>query len=124
MAEIMKGVVAQLATYTKDGKRIGSKTIFRPHCDYYMTDLRDILAETEFTNPEAFVKEVGEDVARRVYDGEIVEVEREVGPSMELRDCHRSEPFVRVVYPIFGGGHTEDIMRKSLADRLGKSYTE
>ena len=56
------GVVAELKTFSKDGKRIDSKLVFIPYCTYYVPKWNDEWGETEFTDPEAFMEEFGEDI--------------------------------------------------------------
>lgn len=116
--EKMKGVVAQLVTTTKEGTRIDSKIVFRPYCDWFIKPLHDYLAETQFTDFGEFLDEVGLAVAQRVVDGEIVEVEREPAPHLELRSCRRPEKYIRVSHET-RRGVTEDLMNEATAKKLG-----
>lgn len=117
-----KGVLAQLITRDKNGQRIDSHIVWRPYCDIYMTDLHDSLAETEFTDPGALADEFGHEVAEMVFNGQIVEVERVLGPNEELRGCPPGkQKFIRVNYQIRypGEGIKEDLMSEATAKKLG-----
>lgn len=114
----MKGVVAQLVTTDDRGNRLESKFVFRPDCDWRITALRDELAESVFTDFSLITEEFGADVAQRIVDGEVVEVEREVPADLELVGCRRrDDPWVRTSFQIFGGGVQEDLGRRSIVER-------
>ncbi|MBA7541638.1 hypothetical protein ES705_33954 [subsurface metagenome] len=120
MGEKMRGVVAQLVTTTSQGTRLDSKIVFRPYCAWYMKDLRDDLAETEYKDFGGFIEEFGDDIAQRVIDGEIIEVDRVPYPQMEFRGCDPDKvgKFVRVSH-VTKRGTTEDLMREDIAKQLG-----
>ena len=122
MAEKAKGVLAQLITHDKNGQRIDSKIVFRPYCDIYLKDLHDSLAETEYGDFSAVIDEFGPDAAQKVIDGQIVEVEKQLTPEMELRGCPAGrQRFIRVNYQIRypGEGIKEDLMSEVTAKKLG-----
>ncbi len=122
MAQKVKGVLAQLITRDGKGQRIDSHIVWRPYCDIYMTKLHDSLAETEFTDFGNVIKDFGLDVAQKVVDGQIVEVEMELSPDEEVRSCPPgNQRFIRVNYMIHypGEGSKEDLMSEATAKKLG-----
>ena len=62
----MKGVLAQLFTYSEDGKAISSKVVFRPNCDWFIPKLGDNLAEVEFESSSMF-EEFGDEIMTSIY---------------------------------------------------------
>ena len=122
MTQKVKGVLAQLITRDGKGDRIASHIVWRPYCNIYMKDLHDSLAETEFQDFGVVIDDYGLDIANRVANGEIVEVERELRPDEEVRSCPSGkQSFIRVNYQIFypGEGIKEDLMSEGTAEKLG-----
>lgn len=113
--EKIKGIVAELLTYDDKGKRVGSKLVFRPFCEYYVPKWNDEYAETEFM-PDEFIKEFGEDVFKKVTDGEIIEAESTIGEHSIKKTCSIDRDFIKVkdkiIFPY--AGKTERLVRKSI----------
>ena len=103
MAEKMKGVLAELKTHTKEGRLINSEIVFKPYCEWYIEPLRDGYAETKYDDVGVVIDEFGIDVAEKVVEGELVEVEREVPNGFRLVSCTIDPKVVkkasRIVYP-------------------------
>jgi len=100
MAEKMKGVIAQVKTYLRDGTEIDSQIEFRPYCDWYIKPLHDGYASTRYDDLGAVIEEFGIDVAEKIVKGEIVEVEREVPEDFQLVDCREKVKFKKVAHEI------------------------
>lgn len=102
----MDGVIAQLHTYSPEGKPIGSQIVFRPNCEWYIPELRDGLAETEFTDLGSVIDEFGVEVAEKIIEGEIVDVTREIPEGMYQQvSCKAEKPQFEILstkirYPI------------------------
>ena len=99
MTDKMKGVIAQLKTYTKDGKEIDSEIVFKPSCDWYIDELNDYLGAISYRDIGDVIDEFGLDVAERVVSGEIVPVEKEARPGIRLVSCANRE-FTKQTSPI------------------------
>lgn len=123
--EKIKGIVAELLTYDDEGKRVGSKLVFRPFCEYYVPKWNDEYAETEFT-PDKFIEDFGEDVFRKVTAGEIVEAESTIGEYSIKKTCSTDRDFIKVkdniIFPY--AGKTERLVRKSIYLKIHPEKTE
>ena len=118
----IKGIVAELRTYDKDGKPTGSRLVFQPYCDYYVPKWNDSYGETEFTDIDAFIKQFGEDVFKRVTAGEIIETENSIGENSIKTKCSADNKFIKardkIIYPY--AGVTERLVRKSIYEKIHK----
>lgn len=114
----VKGVLAQLNRYTCDGKRIGSKLVFQPSCDYYVPKWNDVWADTEFTDVEDAVKKFGRKAVERALKGEIVKTQHNIGEFSVKEKCKWGDDFIKVrskcIYPY--ESFEERLVRKKLYD--------
>jgi len=107
MTEKMLGVLAELKTYTADGTRVDSQFVFKPHCDWYLDKLQDGLGNITFSDIGAVIDEFGADVAEKVVDGELVDVETEAPEEARMVSCRPNIEIVKIRstirYPYKGG---------------------
>lgn len=101
MSEKMAGAIAKLETRNEKGVVIDSQIVFVPKCEWYITPLRDGYAETKFEDIGAVIDEFGIDVAEKVFNGEIVEVEREIPEGFRQTSCPLNVEFFKNSYRIY-----------------------
>jgi len=121
MTEKMAGVIAELKTFTAEGKQVDSEIVFKPVCDWYIGVLNDYLGETKYLDIGAVIDEFGIAVAEQVIEGQIVPVEREISDEeiikKDLRQVSCMEPFridkleSTIRYP-FAGGRKEYLVKR------------
>jgi len=121
----MKGVLAQLNTYTEDGVRINSKLIFKPHCRWDIKHAGDGYADTSY-EIEGAVEEFGLDAVYRAAEkGEIVKVEKDIPEGFLKVSCPREVGFVkrsgRVHYP--WPGYKEYLIDKEFIEEEHRRYS-
>lgn len=121
MGEKMKGVIAEVKTRTSEGKIVDSEIIFEPICEWYIGKLGDYLGCTKYPDIGAVIDEFGLDVAKKVVDGDVVYVERELSDQeiaeKDLRQVSCSVPFTiekkasPIVHP-WPGGSKEYLVKR------------
>jgi hypothetical protein len=126
MAEKMKGAFAVLVEKDKDGREIGHHVVFRPYCEVYLPKLRDSLAEIEIADFQRLQDLIGVDAANRILPGidagQVIEGEMPVDEEEQIRSCPaKDDKFVKVTY-IGSRGSKEDLVRESIAKKLGYTY--
>jgi len=114
--EKIKGIVAELKTFDDKGKVYQRKLVFQPYCEYYVPKWRDYFGSSEYTDPEDFVNKFGQDVLKRVMDGEIVEVKDSIEEPSTKKVCAVDKKFIKVAYPIIYPfkGNAESLVRESI----------
>lgn len=115
MTEKMQGFLAQLKTFTKDGKQVDSEIVFQPACDWYLEKLNDYLGQRKYPDIGSVIDEFGLDVAEKVIAGEIIAVETD--PPQDARKSYCPGPYTliktgsKIRYP-WPNGTKEYLVRK------------
>lgn len=119
--EKVKGVLAELKIFSKEGNVLDSEIVFKPYCEVYLDKLHDYLGQTRYLDIGAVIDEFGIDTVEKVVGGEVVEVERDLPEDARIVSCPKTERIVKrsseIRYP-WPGARREYLIRESILKQI------